>query len=108
LNRETIFRRDGYRCVYCGQVWLPDELTVDHVQPRVRQGDRSAGNLVTACKTCNLLKGHRRLSEFLAADLIVQENFFAYATFVWPRHIRALKEELDQIAALGVRKDGPG
>ena len=42
---------------------LYEALTVDHVQPRVRGGDRSGGNLVTACAACNLTKGHRRLAD---------------------------------------------
>jgi len=65
LKRNEIFLRDGYRCVYCGERFPSEELTLDHVQPRVRGGDRSEGNLVTACRGCNTLKGHRRLSVFL-------------------------------------------
>ena len=57
----------GRRCVYCGETFASAELTVDHVQPRVRGGDRSGGNLVTACGACNVAKGHRRLAEFLRA-----------------------------------------
>ena len=68
---------------------------MDHVQARVRGGDRSGGNLVTACTGCNVLKGHRRLSEFLAASLVARENFFRFAKHVWPRHLRAVEEEIE-------------
>jgi 5-methylcytosine-specific restriction endonuclease McrA len=94
LRREQIFARDGYRCVYCGQVYPADELSVDHVQPRVRGGDRSGGNLVTACEGCNVLKGHRRLADFLASDGAARTNFFRYAVHVWARHLRAVEEEI--------------
>src|SRR5579864_4988059 len=47
MKRERIFGRDHYRCVYCGERFLAEELTLDHVQARVRGGDRSEGNLVT-------------------------------------------------------------
>ena len=57
MRREQIFARDEYRCVYCGERFEPDLLTVDHVQPRMRGGDRSGGNLVTACGACNARKG---------------------------------------------------
>ena len=67
---------------------------MDHVQPRVRGGDRSGGNLVTACGACNVAKGHRRLAEFLREDAARQANFFRFATAVWPRHLRTLAEEL--------------
>ena len=95
MRREELFARDEFRCVYCGGIFPADELTVDHVQARVRGGDRSAGNLVTACAGCNVLKGHRRLSEFLAESMVARENFFRYAKHVWPRHLRSVQEEIE-------------
>ncbi|HEU4643140.1 MAG TPA: HNH endonuclease [Gemmatimonadaceae bacterium] len=96
MNREAVFARDGHRCVYCGQVYLADELTVDHVQPRVRGGDRSGGNLVTACRACNTLKGHRSVARFLLDDPARRANFFRFATAVWERHLRAVREAIER------------
>ena len=94
MKRSGIFERDEYRCVYCGAQFDASELTLDHVQPRVRGGDRSEGNLVTACGACNTLKGHRRLSDFLRAEEVARENFFRLAIHVWPRILRVLREEM--------------
>jgi 5-methylcytosine-specific restriction endonuclease McrA len=94
LTRDDVFARDRYRCVYCGEVFPAEELTLDHVQPRVRGGDRSGGNLVTACRACNTRKGHRRLARFLADEPDARKNFFRYARFVWKRHLRAVEEEM--------------
>ena len=94
MRRADIFARDGYRCVYCGQTFSPGDLTIDHIQPRVRQGDHSVGNVVTACQACNVRKGSQRLAAFLATDAVARENFFRYATAVWPRHLRTLEREL--------------
>jgi len=98
MTRDEIFARDGYRCVRVpsgrGQVHPAAALTLDHVQPRLRGGDRTAGNIVTACSPCNILKGHRSLAAFLADDAAARENFFRYAAHVWPRHLRAVREEL--------------
>jgi hypothetical protein len=94
MDRNEIFARDGWRCVYCGRVFEPADLTVDHVQPRARQGDHSGGNLVTACRSCNTRKGALKLEEFLVADAEARENFFRYATVVWPRHLRTLEQQL--------------
>lgn len=80
--------------MYCGELFEPDALTVDHVQPRVRGGDNSPGNVVTACGGCNTAKGHRKLAEFLLAEPAARQNFLALATGVYPRHLRALAEEL--------------
>ena len=94
MRREEVFARDGNRCVYCGEVYPVEALTMDHVQPRVKRGDQSGGNLVTACGGCNVLKGHRRLSEFLLETPEALHNFRRWARFVWPRHLRSLEEEI--------------
>ena len=96
MRREQIFARDDYHCVYCGERFEPDALTVDHVQPRMRGGDRSGGNLVTACGGCNVRKGSSRLADFLRSDKSAREHFFALAApHVWPRILRALREDLE-------------
>ena len=94
MKRAEIFARDAYRCAYCGVVQEPEFLSVDHVQPRVRGGDGSGGNVVTACKGCNTAKAHRPLAQFLAENPEARRNFFLHARYVWPRHLRAVAEEL--------------
>lgn len=94
LTRDAVFARDRGCCVYCGTEGTPDTLSVDHVQPRVRGGDHSAGNVVTACTTCNARKGHRRHTEFLADEPEAWRNFKARASYVWPRLLTAVEEEL--------------
>ena len=101
MKRNQIFDRDGYRCVYCGEQFAPDELTLDHVQPRVGGGDRSEGNLVTACMGCNTLKGHQRLSRFLHEQPAAGQHFFQLAVHVWPRLLRIVERELDDLDAAG-------
>ena len=60
LSRQNIFKRDSFRCVYCG---TRDHLTLDHVIPRSRGGRESWHNLVTACQRCNTIKGDRTPQE---------------------------------------------
>jgi hypothetical protein len=88
--RDRIFKRDGYRCVYCGIVFPGEQLSLDHVQPRMRGGDNSEGNLVTA--SCNTRKGSLPAWAFLAELPEERANFLHYATAVWPRHLRAIRE----------------
>jgi 5-methylcytosine-specific restriction endonuclease McrA len=104
LKRDRVFARDDYRCVYCGKRFSAGELSIDHVEPRVRGGDQSTGNLVTACKACNTLKGQRRVSEFLRDETVARENFLRYATHLWPRIRDTLTEELANLRA-GLRPD---
>ncbi len=94
VNRFEIFARDEHRCVYCGLVQEPDALSVDHVQPRMRGGDGSYGNVVTACRGCNTRKGGHSLPRFLAENPEARRNFFQFARYVHARHLKAVAEEL--------------
>src|ERR1051326_814482 len=91
-RRAAIFHRDGYRCVYCGQLFPDHELTLDHVQPRAKHGDRSAGNLVTACGPCNVRKGTSPAWKYLRERPVERSNFLRYAVHIWPRHRQAVIE----------------
>ena len=56
--RFAIFKRDGFRCRYCGRdVGDAVALHVDHVIPRSKGGTNALDNLVTSCSYCNLGKG---------------------------------------------------
>lgn len=90
--RDRIFARDGFRCVYCAGLYPAEQLSLDHVQPRMRGGDNSDGNLVTACKGCNTKKGNLPAWAWLAENPEERANFLRYATAVWPRLRRAVQE----------------
>ncbi len=94
VNRFEIFARDEHRCVYCGLVHELEALSVDHVQPRMRGGDGSPGNVVTACRGCNTLKAGHSLPHFLAEYPEARRNFFQFARYVHARHVKAVAEEL--------------
>lgn len=64
-TRWEIFRRDGFKCIYCGSV---DELVIDHVDPFAHGGSDSKDNFATACRKCNAGKRDQRLVPPLAAD----------------------------------------
>lgn len=91
-RRRRIFERDRFKCVYCDLVFSDPELTLDHVEPRVKGGDHSDGNLVTCCKGCNTLKAGRAAWSFLSSDEVRRNNFYKNATAVWPRIMRAIEQ----------------
>jgi 5-methylcytosine-specific restriction endonuclease McrA len=91
-RRARILARDDYRCVYCGERFPAALLTVDHVQPRMKGGDPSDGNLVTACRRCNEAKGGRAAWAWLVDRPDERRNFLSLATAVWPRLRRAVEE----------------
>ena len=59
FTRFNVFLRDRFVCQYCGDDFPSHDLTFDHVIPRSRGGRTTWENVVTACSTCNLLKGNR-------------------------------------------------
>ena len=91
-QRARIFARDAHRCVYCGNIFPAVQLTLDHVEPRMRGGDRSAGNLVTCCASCNVSKGGRPAWAWLAENDAARANFLRFGAHVWPRLRRAVEE----------------
>jgi 5-methylcytosine-specific restriction endonuclease McrA len=63
LSRKNILMRDRNTCQYCGGVFSPNELTLDHVTPRSLGGTSTWENLVACCKLCNHKKGNLTLAE---------------------------------------------
>jgi hypothetical protein len=67
VRRLTIYLRDEFRCVYCGRNLHgadPQEITLDHVNPRVNGGHNSDSNLVTSCKSCNCARQDKPVSKW--------------------------------------------
>lgn len=102
-RRAEILARDEFRCVYCGADLPAEELTVDHVEPRAKGGDRSEGNLVTACLDCNRAKGAEPAWRFLRDRPRKRDHFLRTARAVWPRLRRAVRH-----AAYEGPSQGPG
>ncbi len=59
LNNSTLFKRDANKCMYCGGMFAPKNLSRDHVLPISVGGKDIWTNVVTACKRCNNHKGGR-------------------------------------------------
>ena len=53
--RFAIYKRDGYKCRYCGR--HTDDLEIDHIVPISKGGKSTLENLQTLCHRCNVRKG---------------------------------------------------
>ncbi len=78
VNRNRIYKRDNYKCVYCGS---KNNLTLDHVLPKSRGGKNEWANLVTSCSKCNIKKSNKtpdeakmKMSHKPYAPTLIDEN----------------------------------
>jgi 5-methylcytosine-specific restriction endonuclease McrA len=70
VSRKNILLRDGNRCMYCGNRFRAEELTLDHIHPRSKGGKGTWENLVACCYRDNHRKGDRLLEEVEGMKLI--------------------------------------
>ncbi len=66
-TRFEVFKRDGFRCAYCGRTPPDVLLHVDHIVAVANGGGNDAANLVTACADCNLGKSSVPLTAVAAS-----------------------------------------
>ena len=63
FSSRGVYRRDDYTCQYCNVRKKTEDLSIDHVIPRSRNGKTSWENCVTACFRCNNKKSDRTPQE---------------------------------------------
>ncbi len=64
--KESIFKRDNYRCVICGNGMHNEyDIHADHIQPRARGGKSTLENGQTLCSEHNMLKKNYGTADFL-------------------------------------------
>lgn len=61
FSRRNLYLRDLYQCQYCSETFDHDDLTIDHVIPKMLGGKTNWENCVASCLPCNSKKGRRLL-----------------------------------------------
>ena len=62
-TRFEIFKRDSFKCSYCGATADAVALHVDHIIPVSKGGTNDFMNLITSCIPCNAGKSDRQLDD---------------------------------------------
>ena len=63
-NKNSILKKTAGHCAYCGCALSVNNMTRDYVVAKSRGGTSELGNLLPACRACNLLKGDDTLDSF--------------------------------------------
>lgn len=98
LNNQTLFRRDAYVCLYCGQRFAARELSRDHIRPFSQGGRDVWTNVVTACRVCNNLKASRT-PEQAHMQLIAVPFTPTYAEYIFLKGRRVLADQMEYLLA---------
>jgi hypothetical protein len=85
--RFEVFKRDKFRCRYCGRRPPDVILVIDIIHPVAEGGPSDILNLATSCVDCNAGKGATRLSD----DGVLQARY---------SELERLQEERDQLAMM--------
>lgn len=62
-TRFEVFKRDSFKCQYCGGSAPEAVLVVDHIDPLSKDGADEMVNYITACHSCNSGKSDRKLDD---------------------------------------------
>lgn len=98
--RFEVFKRDQFRCFYCGRMPPEVVLQVDHIIAIASGGLNVPENMVTACFDCNIGKGARPLTA-------VPENLAERMERIKETHqqlqdyaaaMQAIQQQLDEMA----------
>jgi len=113
--RFEVFKRDGFKCQYCGAQAPEAILEVDHINPVSKGGDNDIMNLVTACRACNAGKSNIPLSDDAALqkqramlDELAERREQLKMMLDWREGLKNLGEEAVAKAADAWHKLTPG
>jgi HNH endonuclease len=66
--RFEVFKRDSFKCQYCGAEAPNVLLHIDHIKPVAEGGTNELTNLITSCMPCNLGKRDVPLDDHAAVN----------------------------------------
>jgi 5-methylcytosine-specific restriction endonuclease McrA len=98
LNNQTLFKRDAYLCLYCGERFFATDLSRDHVTPMSKGGVDDWKNVVTACRRCNNHKAGRT-PEQAGIQLLAVPFTPSYAEYIYLKGRRVLADQMEYLLA---------
>lgn len=95
--RFEVFKRDSFRCQYCGRTPPEVVLEIDHITPKTDGGQENVHNYVTACFDCNRGKGSIKLESVPPSlqDNIAQQKEKRKQLKAYNKFLQELQEEME-------------
>lgn len=63
-RKRMVYLNSKGRCQICGKRLTLDDITIDHIIPRGKDGANGLDNLQASCKECNLMKANLMPEDF--------------------------------------------
>lgn len=113
--RFDVFKRDGFRCQYCGAEAPKAVLHVDHINPVAKGGGNDLLNLITSCEDCNSGKSDRTLADDSAVskqraqlDELHERREQMEMMLQWREGLNEIKDTQDDVIRARFRELAPG
>ena len=94
-KRNIVLKRDKFKCQYCGSKNNKNDLVIDHIYPKSKNGSNDLDNLITSCIKCNCKKNDHSLSDFKS---IIKEQYAQHYDEIV--YLRKVIKNLDKIIIL--------
>lgn len=101
--RFEVFKRDGFKCQYCGKTPPETTLEVDHIKPKSKSGTNDINNLITSCFDCNRGKSNIELKKIPNSlqenkDILIErENQYVEYHKILAKIDRRSRKEIEDI-----------
>lgn len=103
--RFEVFKRDSFKCQYCGSSAPDVILHIDHIHPVSKGGDNDITNLITSCFDCNMGKKHRLLGDNTAIakqkaqlDEINEKRLQLEQMLKWRKELQSIEKTTLKVA----------
>jgi Zn-finger protein len=67
-KRIEILKRDNYKCFYCLCELREKDFYLNHIEPKAKGGHDWKSNLVSSCRTCNMVKNSDNVDAVLLGN----------------------------------------
>ena len=72
--RQIVYDRYKGKCAICGTPVTLEEMTIDHIIPACKGGNKDFSNMQCTCDSCNLMKHYLTMDEFMLKLLKVARH----------------------------------